>query len=142
MRALFIKASVLGGLFLVLAVAGNTQGLPQYRATIPFDFQIRNAHFAAGDYSLGPVGTHSSSGGVAIRARATGKGQIIGLSLLGTEESSAKGKLIFTKVNGTYTLTEVKTPAFNVRVPKSKRPNAMAMNKIPKTETVVVFLED
>lgn len=139
MKAIILKSGVVTGLFLLLAVVGNAQISQRYRAEIPFDFQARNTSYVAGTFQLGQM----TSGGIVLTERTTGKAKVLSAGGTGGDQSSGHGKLIFNKINGVYTLAEVHTPTFGLKMspPKNlKRSHRVSMNDTPKTETVVVLL--
>lgn len=140
MKSLLLKAGIMAGLMLMLSVAGNAQLSQQYRAQVPFDFQAKGVSYSAGEYSLGPMSTNSSSGAVAIRNRKSGKMRVIGQTQLGGDARAETGKLIFVKANGIYTLSQIVTPTFELKMKATSTDVRIAKNRPEKRETVAVDL--
>ncbi len=137
MKSLLVKAGVLAGLMLMLGIAGNAQSSQQYRAQIPFDFQVKGVSYTAGAFSVGPV---TNSGALAILDRKSGKMQVLGITQLGGERSADTSKLIFVKANGSYTLSRIVTPTFEFKMKATWADARMAKNASEKKETVAVDL--
>ncbi len=136
MKKLLVKASLMVGSVLMLGVAANAQ--MQYRAEIPFDFQAAGKVFTAGGYSVGQV----SSGGAAlvIRDRKSGRLTLLGHANLGGDGWRNTGKLIFIKADDRYTLTEIVTPSFAMKLKGTSTNVKMASDRKPKQENVAVKL--
>lgn len=142
MKSLFVKAGIMAGLMLMLSIAGNAQLSQQYRAEIPFDFQVKNVSYNAGVYSVGPVATATGSGALAILDRKSGKKQIVGMAWFGGNESAETGKLVFLKANGHYALSQIVTPTFEMKVKIATGASVrISQNDTRKTETVAVALQ-
>ncbi len=139
MKKLFLQAGVLAGLTLMLSVAGNAQVSQQYRAAVPFDFQAKGVSYTAGEYSVGPMSTNSTSGALAILDRKSRKMQVIGQTLPGGG-SGENGKLIFIKANGIYTLSQIVTPTFEFKMKPANTEVRIARNSLEKGEAVEVGL--
>ncbi len=123
------------GSVLILGVVGNAQISQQYRAEVPFDFHANGKAYAAGDYSIGPMASHSSQGALALRERKTGKMRILGL-VMSSLRSREDAKLVFLKSDGRYTLSEVITPTFGMKMRRTKTDVRIA--KTTKPETVAI----
>ena len=121
---------------MIFGIAANAQS--QYRAEIPFDFHAAGAVWTAGGYMVGPIG--SSSQVVAIRSRNTKKVRILGSSRGGSDRWDGKGKLIFLKTDAGYTLSEIVTPSFAMKLKKTKTDVKMAGDPAAKLETVAIVL--
>src|SRR5262245_53956798 len=134
MKKLLVKASLMVGSVLMLGVAANAQ--MQYRAEIPFDFQAAGTVFTAGAYSVGQV----ASGGPALvlRDRKSGKSRLLGHATLGGDRWQNNGKLIFIKVEDRYTLSEIVTPSFAMKLKGTSTDVRMAKDRKPKQENVAV----
>ena len=140
MKRLLVNAGLLAGLTLMLSVAGNAQLFQQYRAEIPFDFQVKNVSYSAGDYSVGPVSANSSVAALAILDRKNRVMRVIGQTQLGWDGRLENGKLIFVKANGHYTLSRITTPTFELKMKTTKAHARMAKNATEKREIVAVAL--
>lgn len=140
MKRLFVNAGLLAGLVLMLSVAGKAQISQQYRAAIPFDFDVKDVSYKAGDYTVGPVSSSSSNAALAILDKKSGKMQLLGLTQLGRDERVETGKLIFVKANGNYTLTRIVTPTFAMKIKHTPTDYRIAKKTVEKSDTVAVKL--
>ena len=136
MKKLLVNAGLTVTSLLIFGVAANAQ--IQYRADIPFDFEVAGKAWTAGAYSLGQI----SSGGPAlvIRDRKTGKSRVLGQSMPRSESRDSHGKLIFLKADGVYTLSQIVTPSFEMKLKKTKTDVTMAGGSAAKKETVAINL--
>src|SRR5262245_2415442 len=113
MKKLLVKAGLMVGSLLIFGIAANAQ--TQYRAEIPFDFEVAGNVLTAGEYSVGNI----SPGGTAliIRNRKTGKSRMLGSANMGAPSwNGSTGKFVFIKADGRYTLSEVVTPSFAMKL--------------------------
>ena len=116
----FLKSVLLTSLTFVFGVAANAQIGAQYRAEIPFDFQINGVFYKAGKYLVGPMRQSSSAGPVTILDLKTGRSKIIANSTTGGDSQKNTGKMISVRKSGTFTLEQILTPTFELRLrPKS-----------------------
>jgi hypothetical protein len=135
MKKQLIQAGLTVSSLLIFGIAANAQS--QYRADIPFDFEAAGKAWTAGVYSVGQI----SSGGPAlvIRDRKTGKSKVLGQSMPRSESRDSHGKLIFLKADGVYTLSQIVTPSFEMKLRKTKTDVRMAGSSAKK-ETVAINL--
>ena len=136
MKKLLIQTGLTFGSLLLFGIAVNAQ--IQYRAEIPFDFQAAGAAYTAGNYVVGHVGPNTPV--VAIRDRNSKKTALLGHSMGGSDRWDGSGKLIFLKADGRYTLSEIVTPSFAVKLKKTKTDVRMASGSAAKMETVAINL--
>ena len=136
MKGLIVKAGLMVGSVLIFGVAANAQ--IQYRAEIPFDFQAAGASLTAGKYVIG----QNTPGGSALilRNRKSTKARVLGLANVGSSSWREKGKLIFIKADGHYTLSEIVTPSFEMKMKKTKTDVRMANGPAARLETVAILL--
>ena len=136
MKKLLIQAGLTVSSLLIFGVAANAQ--VQYRAEIPFDFNAAGKAYTAGGYSVGQI----SSGGSAlvIRERKTGKARVLGQAMPNGSSRDWHGKLIFLKADGVYTLSQIITPSFEMKLKKTKTDVRMAGSSAAKMETVAINL--
>jgi hypothetical protein len=135
MQKLLIKAGLMVGSLLIFGVAANAQS--QYRAEIPFDFNAAGKAHTAGDYLVGPIGANSPV--VAIRDRKSKKLNLLGQARNGSGRWDGTGKLIFLKADGVYTLSQIVTPSFEMKLKKTMTDVRMAGSAV-KEETVAINL--
>jgi len=136
MKKQLIQVGLTVSSLLIFGIAANAQS--QYRADIPFDFEAAGKAWTAGVYSVGQI----SSGGPAlvIRDRKTGKSKVLGQSMPRSESRDSHGKLIFLKADGVYTLSQIVTPSFEMKLRKTKTDVRMAGSSSAKKETVAINL--
>jgi hypothetical protein len=136
MKKQLIQVGLTVSSLLIFGIAANAQ--TQYRADIPFDFQAAGKVWSAGAYSLGQI----SSGGPAlvIRDRKTGKSKVLGQSMPRNESRDSHGQLVFLKADGVYTLSQIVTPSFEMKLKKTTTDVRMASSSAVKKETVAVSL--
>ena len=135
MNRILKQASAIGLLVLAVAIGVDAQSDQQYRAQIPFDFEAAGKHYAAGEYTVGPV-----SKSIAIRDLQTGSTRLLGPNVqAGTGNWDMPGTLSFQKIGDRYTLIQIKTPTFkrDVKVSKARAELAKAELATP----VVVALK-
>ena len=136
MKKLVIKAGLMVGSLLIFGMAANAQN--QYRAEIPFDFHAAGKAYTAGGYSVDRIG---GNGPVwAIRDRKTGKARLLGQAMPSGASREESGKLIFLKSDGQYTLSEIVTPSFAMKLKKTKTDVRIA-GSAAKMETVAINLQ-
>lgn len=136
MKKLLIKAGLTVTSLLIFGIAANAQ--IQYRAEIPFDFNAAGKAHTAGDYVLGAMSSNSPV--VAIRNRKSNKLSLLGQAMGGTDRWDNKGKLIFLKADGVYTLSQIETPSFVMKLKKTKTDVRVAASSAAKMETVAINL--
>jgi hypothetical protein len=136
MKKLLVQAGLMVGSLLICGGAANAQ--IQYRAEIPFDFQAAGRAYTAGKYQVGPIAPSSSV--VAIRDKRSTKTRLLGHSMGGSDKWNDNGKLIFLKADGLYTLSEIVTPSFSMKLKKTKTDVRMAGGPAAKMETVAIAL--
>ena len=140
MSKLFTKAGLLAGFVLMLGIVGQAQVSQHYRAQVPFDFQVNDVSYSAGDYSVGRLSSNTNTGALGIRDRKTGKLQIIGQARLGSEAIVANSKLVFVRERGGYTLSEIVTPSFELKLNPTKTRLRISKNTSAADNTVAIAL--
>ena len=113
--------SVIGLFMLAVTIGVNAQANQQYRAEVPFSFEVNGKHYSAGQYSVGPLSQMSVPGAVAIKNVQNGNAAILGISALQGDSNWEKpGRLTFVKENGRYTLKDISTATFSMKMKTSK----------------------
>lgn len=131
---------MIGLLVLAVTIGASAQTSQQYRAEIPFDFEARGQHFAAGQYSIGPL-SEVSQGGVALRNLRKGGVRVLGLNALGGNGDWNKpGTITFLKINGRYRMSEISTATFSMKIKGPKSSRGLARDNTPSPEAVAVNL--
>ena len=138
MKRLIALGSLVVGSVLILGVSANAQIFQQYRAEIPFDFHAGGATYQAGEYRLVPLRTDSAQSAIRLQDVKNRKSRLLGPVTLGTTSWNVKGKLLFVKADGHYTLSEIVTPTFEMKM-KSAKPS-VAGKQAADLKTVAINL--
>ena len=121
MNRIVRQISVIGLFMLAVTIGVNAQANSQYRAEVPFSFEANGKHYAAGQYAVGPLSQMSVPGAIAITNVGNGKAAILGInSLQGDVNWNKPGQLTFVKENGRYTLRDISTATFSMKMKASK----------------------
>ena len=103
-------------------------------ADIPFDFNVGNQHFAAGQYTF-----VVDYGDPVVRLRNTATGQTaMAFSIRGDDDQVGNPVAVFNVVGGAHALADLKAAGHGVSFPESKVAAGMAENK--GTVTIVASL--
>ena len=140
MKRLLLQTCLMVGSVLILGAAANAQISQQYRADIPFDFSAAGSTWTAGKYKVLPVGPHSSIGALAILDVKKGKMKLLGQATLGRENRDRSSKLVFVKRDGRYTLSEIVTPTFAIKMKGTETSVRVAGRQAADLETVAINL--
>jgi hypothetical protein len=138
MKRLIALGSLVVGSVLILGVSANAQIFQQYRAEIPFDFHAGGATYQAGEYRLVPLRTESAQSAIRLQDVKNRKSRLLGPVVLGTISWDVKGKLIFVKADGHYTLSEIVTPTFAIRMKNTE--TSVAAKPAADLKTVAINL--
>lgn len=121
MNRIIRQTSLIGLLVLAVAVGVNAQASQQYRADIPFSFDANGKHYEAGAYLVGPVSQISNPGAIVIRNRKSGDAALLGINAIhGDDNWDNPGRLTFLKADGRYTLSQVSTATFKMKMKVKK----------------------
>jgi len=121
MNRIVKQISVIGLFMLAVTIGVNAQLNQQYRAEVPFSFEANGKHYAAGQYSVGPLSQMSAPGAIALRNIGSGKAAVLGInSLDGDNDWDKPGRLTFVKDNGRYILKNIATATFTMKMKGSK----------------------
>ena len=121
MNRIVRQISVIGLFMLAVTIGVNAQANQQYRAEVPFSFEANGRHYAAGQYSVGPLSQMSVPGAIAIRNIGNGNSAVLGISApQGDSNWDKPGRLTFVKENGRYTLRDISTATFSMKMKASK----------------------
>jgi len=139
MKKLLLHALLIVGSALILGTGANAQSSRHYRVEIPFDFQAGGVQYTAGEYVLGPLGQVDKTT-LTIRNAETGKTRYLGQTKPIGDGRQGKGKMVFLKSDGLYTLSEIVTSDFGLtfRIPRAN--NGVGTILASKVETVAVNL--
>ena len=141
MNRIIRQASLIGLFVIAVTIGANAQSDTQYRAEIPFDFEARGKHYEAGNYSVGPLSQAATPGGIAIRDIRNRNARILGVvSLSGDNDWDKPGILTFVKVNGRYTLSQISTATFTMKLKSRKSSGELARQTTLGSESVAIAL--
>ena len=142
MNRIIKQLSLIGLFMLGASIAASAQSSQQYRADIPFNFDIEGKHYAAGQYEVGSLSQVSSHGGISIRNLETGRARVLGLtSQTGSDSREGLGRLTFLKVDGLYTLSQILTPTFKMKMNAGKVRGGELAKGVSGSEIVAVDLK-
>ena len=119
-----------------LAALPSAAQPPDYVAEIPFDFRVGGTDFKAGSYSILTMSVGGNAGPIVLRSRDGSTQRLMSNYFPGSRKRSSVGKITFVSVAGVYTLRDVITPSFEVKltVERPNRGGRLASN--PDTKTV------
>ena len=127
------------GLAFGLAAAAQAQVSAEYRAHIPFDFTVGNTEFKAGDYRIGLVNPQTSQQTLMIR-EANGRGSKI--FMVRSKDSNARqtfAKLIFSRYENQYFLSEMNTSTLGAEFMQSKTEKNLARRQKSSQATIAIL---
>ena|SRR5687768_9735960 len=131
MNRIIRQLSVIGLLVLAVTIGVNAQSDQQYRAEIPFAFEVAGKHHEAGKYLVGPV-SRTASSAIAIRNAKTGNGQLLQVyAAQGDNNWDKPGTLTFLKVGGQYRLSQISTATFKMKMKSKKADMAQLAGATP-----------
>ena len=142
MNRIVKQVSIIGLFMLAVTVGVKAQANQQYRADIPFSFDANGRHYAAGEYTVGPLSQISIPGGIALRERKSGNARVLGVtSTQGDNDWDKSGKLTFIKDNGRYTLSQISTATFAMKMKARKARSSELASGASHAEIVAVDLK-
>lgn len=120
-----IRQTCVVGLFVLAVTIGvSAQSDQQYRADVPFSFEVGGKQYEAGKYMVGPA-SRTATGAIAIRNIKTGEGRLLGLSDVGNNDWDNPGTLTFLKIAGRYRLSHISTATFKMKMKSKTRDNGL-----------------
>ncbi|PYS86139.1 MAG: hypothetical protein DMF62_16930 [Acidobacteria bacterium] len=120
MKKLLIQGLLAATFALFVTVFVSAQSATRYRVNIPFDFQAHGVNYAAGDYLIGPLDSVVNKSSLAIRSVESRKTRLLGFTTLVGGVRPGNGKMVFAKADGLYTLAEISTPSFALKIDPTK----------------------
>jgi hypothetical protein len=140
MKNTLLRTGLIFGLALVFGTVGFAQVSNQYKADVPFDFQVGSKTYSAGEYTIKALDSDSNSGALALVNRKTGQQRVLGLTRIGGDSRVEKSTLTFVKVNGTYALGRIHTPTIDMSINGYNRDNRLAQINTASPDIVTVLL--
>lgn len=133
-KTLLQICSVVG--LVILAAVVSAQAQTQYRANVPFDFQVGQKNYRAGEYFVGLLGQDSQSKIIVIRDATGRNSYAIAPTISDSKPETAI--LVFNRYADRYFLAEINAPSFNAELSKSKSEAKLAGGDKPQKETVAM----
>lgn len=133
--------SLLGLVVILAVVSAEAQTITQYKANIPFDFNIGNKIYPAGEYVVGVKDAHSQWTVLQI-GQAQGRRDLRVMPALqsGSRSKGENTQLVFSRSGNRYDLTSLISTDFGLTLNKSKVKRLAAKNPNSKPETVAINL--
>ncbi len=138
MKKRFIQICSLFALLVGLLVSAQAQNANRYEASIPFDFNIGNKTFAAGDYAFGLTNPLAYQESLTIRDLKSGKTQVVLITRNQANELAESSQLVFNRYEDRYFLAEIATSTLSAKFLKAKTESRLAKAKSSKRETVAL----
>jgi hypothetical protein len=127
---------------LVLLLAGLTISAPaqtpEYRASIPFDFNIGNKTLPAGDYIVALADFIDSRNVLTIREAKSEKSQIVMFSPKSSKKPVELSELAFNRYDKQYFLAEIISPTIYGAFSRTTAETRLAETQTPVRETVAI----
>ncbi len=146
MKKAGLKFILMFGVLLMLAVSSvQAQTSNVQMADIPFEFSVGSKTFPAGRYSITRLNPQSDKAALAIKSMDGSLSKIILTTPVQANRAQAAARLIFTRHEDQYFLSEVWTPAGStgLELPKSQSERTLARKTVDKTGArVAIALDD
>jgi hypothetical protein len=126
-------------LLIGMTLSARAQTPTQYRVSIPFDFNIGNKVFQAGDYIIAVADSKISRDILTIREAKSGKAQFIQIDSKTKTGAIEDSKLVFNLYEDQYFLAQMVSPTINGEFRKAKAEGRLA--KMKKSEQKVVAIK-
>ena len=136
MKKRFIQIFSLVGLVFGLMFSAQAQSVRQYEASIPFDFNVGNKTFAAGEYAFGLTNPLSYQESLTIRDLKSGKTQVVLITREQANELSDGSQLLFNRYEDRYFLAAISTGTLNAKFLRAKTESRLAKTKALRRESV------
>ena len=129
MKKLMLQIGLMVGLVIILTVvSANAQTATRYKAEIPFDFNIGNKTFQAGDYFI-----KADSNTLTLEDK---QGNYLLVKTGSPNETAKATKMIFNRYENQYYLAKIVTPDLGAKMMKTTGEKQMAKNQNLQTASV------
>jgi hypothetical protein len=122
------------------AVSVEAQSNMQYKAEIPFDFNIGNNTYKAGDYVLNIKNT-LSTGAILEFRKASGHTLRVMFAFPNGNRTSGRTKLFFDRSEDGYTLKKLIAPEFGLTINTDKNNKRVSKKSNAKSERVALSMK-
>jgi hypothetical protein len=120
-----------------LLVSAQAQ-TPEYRAYIPFEFNVGNKTLPAGDYVIALVDFIESRNVLTVRETKSEKSQIVMFSPKSSKEPDKLSELAFNRYDNQYFLAEIISPTIYGEFSRTRAETQLAETQKPVRETVAI----
>lgn len=139
----FMKKALLNiclaiGMIIGLMGSAHAQLGTQFKAHIPYDFNIGNSKLKAGDYIIKLTNPASSQQSLTISSIAGDFSKIALVIPMDTGSRREVSKLVFNRYGDQYYLAQMKSPSFGADFRKTKNEAMLAKKQKSVTETVAL----
>ena len=138
MKKSLIQIFSLVGLVFGLMFSAQAQNVNQYTASIPFDFNVGNKTFAAGEYAFRLTNPLAYQETLTIRDLKSGKSQVVLITRRPEYKVSEISRLLFNRYEDRYYLASMVTETLNVKFFKAKTETRLAESKAARRESVAM----
>lgn len=126
----------LAALVIGLMISAQAQTATQYRAHIPFDFNVGSTTFTAGDYAIGLTNPASGQQSLTIRDLKSGEAKMFQFLPKDSDGLSEISQLVFNRYDDQYFLGEMTTPTLSAKFRKAKFESRLAKMQKPEQEKI------
>lgn len=137
MKKKVIQICSLVGLLVGLMVSAQAQ--TQYRAHIPFDFNVGNRTLPTGDYVIELTSRSTSQNVLTILETKSGEAKIVQAIPKEANGMSEISKLVFNRYDNEYFLAQMITPTLSAEFRKTKVESRLVKTQKPNRETVTML---
>ncbi|MBA3765482.1 MAG: hypothetical protein H0W99_00575 [Acidobacteria bacterium] len=123
MKKQSLRMVVILSFLMILSVSSaHAQSSREMTAKIPFSFIVANKTFPAGDYSVTRLNPQSDKAALAIKSMDGRLSKVVLTMSVQAGALQERAKLVFTRYNDQYYLSQIWTPADNtgLELPKSR----------------------
>jgi len=134
----FIQIGSVFALLIGLMVSAQAQKVNSYEASIPFDFNIGNKTFAAGEYAFGLTNPLALQESLTIRDVKNGTTHVFLITRDQADEFKGGAQLTFNRYEDRYFLAEIAAPTLSAKFLRAKSEARLAKSKTVKRESIAL----
>ncbi len=139
MKTRAIKICAVLGLLIGLTTSARAQMTAQFRAHIPFDFNVGGQSFRAGDYMLNSTNSASDGSALTIREAESGEAKIFWITSKDVNSRLEVSNLVFRRYGERYYLAEIISPTLNAQFRRMRTERRLARAQRLNRETVAML---
>jgi hypothetical protein len=133
-RQIFSLAALLIG----LVVSAQAQTAKHYEASIPFDFNVGNKAFSAGDYAFRFTNRLAYQETMTVRNLKNGESHVFLVLRNPANESAEFSRLLFNRYEDRYFLAELTTPSVSAKFIGARSEIRLAQMNAVRRETIAL----